>query len=441
MELQLKNIGMIKEASVKIDGLTVIAGENDMGKSTVGKLLFSLIKASSRYKEDLEENKDEKIFLIIEKIYFKLRRRVDFSDSLDFRKLFYPPRFRDDIEVNGINEIYNRLDILNNFDENNPLKLHDIKEIKNSLEQIINIYSSSDNIEDMQRSAFKKVLVSEFKGKITNQNNVEEKSKIKVFDGSNPIVNISIIDNNIKKFEVYDELYFNDATFIESPILLQLSELIDSSKTYFEDIGKSGIRKPNVSLHIKDLNEKVKESEYNQDFLDFISNDLDIEEFIKDLSKIINGAIKYNKKTKDFIYVSNGKSYYNLNTATGIKSFGIMQMLIQSGFINERSLLILDEPEVHLHPKWQLKYAEFIVKLVKNNINVLVTSHSPYMIDALKYYSDAFKVDNNFYLAQKNKDESSSINDVTMDISPIFEKLTEPLERLHKMKLGLLDEN
>ncbi len=39
MELQLKNIGMIKEATVKLDGLTVIAGENDTGKSTVAKNL------------------------------------------------------------------------------------------------------------------------------------------------------------------------------------------------------------------------------------------------------------------------------------------------------------------------------------------------------------------------------------------------------------------
>ena len=63
------------------------------------------------------------------------------------------------------------------------------------------------------------------------------------------------------------------------------------------------------------------------------------------------------------------------------------------------------------------------------------------MIDALKYYSDKFKVNSNFYLAEKNEDETSTINNVTMDISPIFEKLAEPLERLHKMKLGLLDDN
>ncbi|SHO81239.1 ABC transporter ATP-binding protein [hydrothermal vent metagenome] len=43
MRIELKNIGMIKEASVKIDGLTVIAGENDTGKSTLGKSLYFLM--------------------------------------------------------------------------------------------------------------------------------------------------------------------------------------------------------------------------------------------------------------------------------------------------------------------------------------------------------------------------------------------------------------
>jgi hypothetical protein len=32
-------------------------------------------------------------------------------------------------------------------------------------------------------------------------------------------------------------------------------------------------------------------------------------------------------------------------------------------------MIVLDEPEVHLHPNWQLKYAEIITLLVKNNIN------------------------------------------------------------------------
>jgi predicted ATPase len=44
-------------------------------------------------------------------------------------------------------------------------------------------------------------------------------------------------------------------------------------------------------------------------------------------------------------------------------------MLLSAHFLDERTLIVLDEPEVHLHPNWQLKYAEIITLLVKNNIN------------------------------------------------------------------------
>ena len=43
--LIIKNIGLLQNVEVKISGLTVIAGENDTGKSTIGKVLFALIKA------------------------------------------------------------------------------------------------------------------------------------------------------------------------------------------------------------------------------------------------------------------------------------------------------------------------------------------------------------------------------------------------------------
>ena len=41
MRLEIKNIGRIEEASIEMNGITVIAGENDTGKSTVGKVLYA----------------------------------------------------------------------------------------------------------------------------------------------------------------------------------------------------------------------------------------------------------------------------------------------------------------------------------------------------------------------------------------------------------------
>lgn len=46
-------------------------------------------------------------------------------------------------------------------------------------------------------------------------------------------------------------------------------------------------------------------------------------------------------------------------------------------------LLIIDEPEMNLHPEAQAKLIEFLAMLVNAGLNVLITTHSPYIIDHL----------------------------------------------------------
>ena len=284
MELQLKNIGMIKEANVKIDGLTVIAGENDTGKTTVAKALYHEI-----------------------------------------------------IPLRGLGS-------LNRY--------------------------------------------------------------------------LSLGETEIKP---------NNVILIDTPNSLDTFSFIKNST---------------LLIHQKRLN--IHLPEYRIDLILKLSQDI-LEEskdsnLYQNIESLIGGKVFYDK-SKDNIYyekysLKNQKIKME-DTSNGIKMFGFLQILLLNGTLKEGVILILDEPEVHLHPKWQLKYAELIVQLVKNGVKILVNSHSPYMIDALKYYSDREKVKSNFYLAEKNRDETSSISDVTMDISPIFEKLTEPLRELRKMKLGL----
>lgn len=40
MKICLKNIGKIKEADIELDGITIIAGDNNTGKSTIGKSVY-----------------------------------------------------------------------------------------------------------------------------------------------------------------------------------------------------------------------------------------------------------------------------------------------------------------------------------------------------------------------------------------------------------------
>ncbi|MDR1497796.1 MAG: ATP-binding protein [Puniceicoccales bacterium] len=50
--IQIKNIGIIDSAEIKLNGLTVINGANNSGKTTVGRCLYSLVSAV----EDLQKN-------------------------------------------------------------------------------------------------------------------------------------------------------------------------------------------------------------------------------------------------------------------------------------------------------------------------------------------------------------------------------------------------
>ena len=47
-------------------------------------------------------------------------------------------------------------------------------------------------------------------------------------------------------------------------------------------------------------------------------------------------------------------------------------------------LIIIDEPEMNLHPTAQCKLIEFLALLVQAGLHVLITTHSPYMIDHLE---------------------------------------------------------
>ena len=346
MELQLKNIGMIKDANVKIDGLTVIAGENDTGKSTLGKALYCIFEG--------------------------------LPDVLD---TYYGAK---------------------TYEERFPFIIESV--FKEKYENIVNYENSS-------------ISISLGNGKTS-------------YSGLATTFADGLQDIEVLKEDL--EQYLTNIYFIETPLVWSFQEMFKASELV-ESYMKS--RKQNIEMSYPFL---MKDLYFN---LSTKLDKLNIHNTIKEnILNIIEGKFKEDKNGI-FHFYKNDKVLNLFNVATGIKSFGIIQVLLDNNRLTSTSLIIFDEPEVHLHPKWQLEMAKIIVELVKNGVKIVVNSHSPYMIDALKYYADKFKVNNDFYLAEKNEDETSIIRNMTFDISPIFEKLTEPLERLHKMKLGLVDDN
>ncbi len=89
MLVTFKNTGMIEEADIRLDGLTVIAGENDTGKSTVGKLMYSIIKTFNRYEKDARLYQVRSIQQLIEQYYFDFRKKYSDSPVLEAGRTFF----------------------------------------------------------------------------------------------------------------------------------------------------------------------------------------------------------------------------------------------------------------------------------------------------------------------------------------------------------------
>jgi predicted ATPase len=313
MTIELHNIGMIKEATVKIDGLTVIAGENDTGKSTVGKAIFMMLKGFSTRPYPLN--------------------MLGYSESL----------FKDQLGENA------KLDF---FYDNGQCS------------------ATSEKFRRMKTH----------------------------HTGSIPSI---------------------DPIFIETPLVWNLTD-------FFRDVAQiesqMGI-KVDYPYLMKDLNFKL-----------FIKNASDGINIKDTMTSLMKGEFKKDAMGR-FFFDKQGQEIKLLNTATGIKYFGLFQVLSQNNYLTENTILILDEPENHLHPKWQLKMAEVIVELVKNGVKVLVNSHSPYMVEALKRYSEVEKIEEktNFYLAEEGY--IKKINDSNSEtLVAIYEKLSEPYDVFEQME-------
>ena len=61
MKIVIKNIGKVRDASICIDGITVIGGKNGTGKSTISRALFSMFNTFHQYPQKIRHERMDSI--------------------------------------------------------------------------------------------------------------------------------------------------------------------------------------------------------------------------------------------------------------------------------------------------------------------------------------------------------------------------------------------
>jgi predicted ATPase len=411
MKVTLKNIGLVESAEINIGGLTVITGHNSVGKSYIGKAIYSLVKADNENFKD--ENEELKLGLSLGRSLIKLLLiNVTKTQEEDDNFLNIYSSW---LDQNNFNQLY--LEILKFIKElkvefPNLTNDSEIKAIIKEIEETIYAPSNKSQISLLGHDF---LIKSIFKGEYNNILSPNKAAIIRFSIKNQQLLETKVENNQTSSFVSNNFIPYKNITLIETPIILSLVSYIRDNLAFSEK------RSSLLPQYIVDLVQKLVEGGYDTPTDNSLYNSI---------IKTISGQLTVDNN--QVVYKDEAKNSYNINNvASGIKSFGIIQLLLAGGSINPNSILIIDEPEVHLHPEWQLEYAKLLVELVKNDIPVIVTSHSPYFVEALKVYSDKADISDKtyFYLGEMSE-KGSTFKDVSQNLDLLFEKFSTPMLKL-----------
>lgn len=422
MRLQIQNINKIKEADIALNGLTVIVGENDMGKSTIGRAFFSIIKAVSNMRSLSNESSANKASKHIDSLYkhFYGKRSIDGAMEL-------LPRFKSEMERICLDEAERNafLEHLNAKIDEIDLSPRQKSLLKEDIENIRICYDQVDNPAAILKTELAYLVESEFMGQFCSSKSeltyimldTEEEGRLLFKAKNNQVTEVSFSERG----------FYEDITYVESPLYFHLLDSLKSSVAYREMKRTLGF-KPMVPAHVKDFVDKVlnfqnfhtQQSLFGPQSKDFHTED------------IIHGMFAYDKSSRSIVYQKDGMKIKPINVASGIKSFGALQLLLDGYCISNNRPLIWDEPENHLHPQWQVEFAKVIVQIVNSGIPVMISTHSPYFLQAVRYYSAMYSIEKyvNYYMAECANEDMVTIKEVTNDLNQVFLTLAEPLNSI-----------
>ena len=385
MIFKIKNFGKIAEANIKLDGITVICGNNNTGKSTVGKALFSFFNALTDYKNKIDAQKNSKLRVAIRNYaadpmdlpveVFYLRNSIDFISehdnhfSLDevkeFLELSYGVKLPKDRLVSLVEYLNTpEIDILNEY------VYRYITNVMNG--QIKNAYSSSSS----QCS-----ISGEFK------------------DFTNTI--------KIRKQNCSCDLHKSiehSAYYINTPFSL------DGLNEHRFAIYGSNPMSRNIVDAILQAQAEINEDSMTN-ILDTVLNKKELDDVRSIIKKAYSGdtIIDHGR----YFYIENGIPFDFRNISAGLKSFAIIERLLETGVLKKKDVLILDEPEIHLHSEWQIIYAELIVILQKTfDLTILLVTHSSQFLESLIYYMEKYAIADkgNYYIPVQNEKGVTIVN-------------------------------
>ena len=338
-QLIVNNFLVIKEANFEVGKINVIIGSQATGKSLLTKLLYYFRKVIN-----------ENIFL--------------YNNKKDFIK--------------------NSILLFNKYFPNYIWKN----------EEFTILYK----IEDIEIKLFKKIKERTVKmepgeGLVTILKNIRfktEKSRNKLnMKTVDRIVNHIVVNNNGVTYFTYKELN------LENKVKNLL--FIPANRSFFATLQKNIFSFLSEDI---DIDPFIKEFGSRYERIKSIQNKETIKnKLIADITKkILNGNYLYQDKRD---WIESDKKIINILNASSGQQEALPMLIMLDFYYNIKNVnIFIEEPEAHLFPISQKHIISLISLIYNNGNNIVMTTHSPYILTALNNYILAYDI------MKKNGDSS-----------------------------------
>lgn len=467
MEVRLNNIGIISESTIDIDGLTVITGHNNSGKTTVGKVLYAIISAVEDLRTHAWEDKKEYALsrerLIVSKlIYGYLEVNGRFLES-HYPYLHFLLGGRS-LNIRNMNDLLESMDkaieeiqrmscedycgMLEGISDRRKLQDRENEFLEkrdnaiNELDKLKLVLQSDPDLVEYANTKINKFLNLEFNKQILPVSMKNAVGEVSVRDSDEKrYYNLKIKDNSIESGERgFFEVPFEKVVFLDDVAVLDAMAGVIEERWRAQYI--PAMKNPSfddgivIQTHYQHLLKKLRREPNN--VFEEIVNAQNAKDILDKINTIFpDEVVPINGK-----YICSNSKLDVRNLAAGSKLFAIIKMLLEKGELDHHTLLLLDEPEAHLHPEWQNYFAEVIVLLIKDlQVNVLLTTHSPNFLMAIELFSKKYGIWDQTNIYSTDRKQNSIMvqyQNVKACMRKAYTKLANPLFEIQKEldKLG-----
>ncbi len=441
----LEDYHAIKKADIILDGMTVLAGLNGCGKSTISRWLYGFVK----YSNDFDQIVDSETAGIV---YERNRRLSEVERRIAFwtKSSTLPPMPRMngylDEEVSSLHERVNGIcdfvkremtvPLMDKYGDQlwTALGVSDIEgDVEEKLDAFVEVEHKfvSDTLE--QATARKsESSIADLYRMIEDGLNIESKGPM----------HMQLCENGT---ELLDHDY--EYVVLGGVRLVDKGKYIVTDKILGRFLAPMGLKR---AIYV-DSPMAVSNQNANkcwEDLVAMLRTPLKpmpeaARRIVMEISLILGGDVVLKDEgvgRKELRYVrrADGLNISIDEVATGMKSFAYLLRLLQNGYIDNQTLLIIDEPEAYLHPQWIVKFAKVLVLIQKQlGTKIMVASHDPDMVAAINSIAEAEGLSKitNFYQASKEPGELRYTYDNSgNDISRVFESFNIALDRIDDYK-------